>query len=58
MFTHFSYISGSNPYIAFTDNEAKRIIRKYSGKKAKKNGITIKQIKPGFYLIDDHSREE
>lgn len=57
MFTHFSYTSGSNPYIAFTENEAKRIIRKYSGRKAKENGIKIKQIKPGFYLIDDQSRE-
>lgn len=46
--THFSYASGSNPYIAFNEKEKNRIIRKY-----KRLGIKVELIKPKFYLIHD-----
>jgi hypothetical protein len=48
MYTHFEYKSGANPYIAMTDKETKRILKKYKGK--------ITEIKPGFYVIDDCTR--
>lgn len=44
-YTHFTYKSGANPYIAKTDKEAKRILNKYKGK--------VKETKKGFYEIDD-----
>lgn len=44
--THFSFKSGANPYIAKTEKEANRIIKKYG----KKN---VKEMKPGFYEVDD-----
>jgi hypothetical protein len=50
MYTHFEYKSGANPYIAMTDKETKRILKKYEGK--------ITEIKPGFYLIDDIIAEQ
>lgn len=45
MWTHFSYENGGNPYIAKTENEAKRIKNKYKDKCIK--------IKEGFYLIKE-----
>jgi hypothetical protein len=44
-YTHFTYKSGANPYIAKTDKEAQRILNKYKGK--------VKETKKGFYEIDD-----
>lgn len=46
----FSFKSGANPYIAKTEKEANRIIKKYG----KKN---IKKIKDGFFEIDDVKKE-
>lgn len=43
--THFTYKSGANPYIAKTDDEAKKVLNKYKGK--------VKQVKDGEYEIDD-----
>lgn len=45
MWTHFSYKSGANPYIAITDKEKRRILNKYKGK--------IKQISDDMYEIND-----
>ena len=47
---HFYFKSGANPYIAKTEKEANRIIRKYG----KKN---IEKIKDGFFEIDDVKKE-
>lgn len=44
-YTHFTYKSGANPYIAKTDKEVQRILNKYKGK--------VKETKKGFYEIDD-----
>lgn len=44
-YTHFTYKSGANPYIAKTNKEAQRILNKYKGK--------VKETKKGFYEIDD-----
>lgn len=46
MYYHFTYTSGSNPYIAKTDAEKNRIIAKH-----KSDHIT--ELDTGFYLIDD-----
>lgn len=48
---HFEFSDGSNPYIAFTEKEAKRVIRKY-----RKKGCSVDEIGCGrygttFYLI-------
>lgn len=48
--TQFRFKSGANPYIAKTEKEANRIIRKYG----KKN---IKKIKDGFFEVDDVKKE-
>lgn len=48
MWTHFNYMSGSNPYIAMNEKETKRILRKY-----KRLRIEVELIKPGFYLVHD-----
>ncbi len=45
---HFEYTSGCNPYIAFTEKEKKRILRKY-----RKQGIKVTMIDTDFYVIDD-----
>ena len=44
-YTHFIFKSGANPYIAKTEDEAGRILRKYKNK--------AKKIKDGQYEIDD-----
>ena len=44
-YAHFEYASGGNPYIATTEKEKNRILRKYKGR--------VTEIKPGFYQIDD-----
>lgn len=42
---HFEYKSGANPYIAKTEKEKQRILKKYKDK--------VKEVKPNFYKIDD-----
>lgn len=44
-YAHFEYTSGGNPYVATTEKEKNRILRKYKGR--------VTEIKPGFYQIDD-----
>ena len=46
--THFDYGSGANPYIAFDENEAQRVIRVHH-----RRGNYVRKIKDGFYYIDD-----
>ena len=48
MFYLFEYISGGNPYIAKTEKERDRIIRKHETA-----GDKVKEIRTGFYIIDD-----
>ena len=48
MYYHFSYTSGSNPYIAKTETERDRIIEKHETA-----GEIITELDTGFYLIDD-----
>ena len=43
--TLFEFESGSNPYIAKDEKEKNRILKKYGDK--------AKEVKPGFYEIDD-----
>ena len=55
---HFEYTSGSNPYIAKTEEEKDRIIRKY-----KRKGIAVdKLVHPSFdtdfYVIHDKEGAE
>lgn len=47
--THFSFESGANPYIAKTDKEAKRIIKKYGDK--------VKKVNDNKYIIDDKEED-
>ena len=52
MYYIFTFLSGGNPYIAKTENEKRRILRKYKGKTTKTaNGYIIndKQKKQLFY---------
>lgn len=42
---HFSFKSGSNPYIAKTEKEKEKILKKYKNK--------VKELKPNFYEIND-----
>ena len=48
MYYHFSYTSGGNPYIAKTEKERDRIIKKHT-----RAGDKVTEIKTGFYIIDD-----
>lgn len=45
--THFEFKSGSNPYIVKDEKEKNRILKKYGDK--------AKEVKPGFYEVDDAS---
>ena len=45
--THFEFKSGSNPYIAKDEKEKNRILKKYGDK--------AREVKPGFYEVDDAS---
>ena len=47
--THFEYDEG-NPYIAFTEKEKQRILRKY-----RRRGISVTELKPGFYRINNRA---
>lgn len=51
MFYHFSYTSGANPYIAKTEKERDRVIRKHENA-----GDLVTETEPGFYIIDDEER--
>lgn len=51
MYYHFEYSSGANPYIAKTEKERDRVINKHQ-----KAGETVKEIKPGFYVISDNRK--
>lgn len=48
--THFEFTSGSNPYIATTEKEKNRMLKKYKGK--------VQEVKPGFYKVDDKNLKE
>lgn len=48
MFYHFSYTSGANSYIAKTEKERDRIIKKHES-----NGEVVAEVQAGFYIIDD-----
>ena len=48
MWYHFQFTSGGNPYIAKTEEERDRVINKH-----KELGETVKELKPGFYIVDD-----
>ena len=48
MYYHFSYTSGGNPYIAKTEKERDRIIKKHT-----RAGHKVAEIKTGFYIIND-----
>ena len=48
MYYHFSYTSGGNPYIAKTETERDRIIKKHETA-----GDKLAEVSQGYYLIDD-----
>lgn len=53
MWAVFEYESGANPYIAFNEKEARRVIRKW-----KKKGASVKHIETDalftrWYLVCD-----
>lgn len=52
MYYHFSYTSGGNPYIAKTEKERDRIIKKHENA-----GEVVTEIQTGFYTIDDSPAE-
>lgn len=49
MYYHFSYTSGANPYIAKTEKERDRIIKKHETA-----GEIVTETQNGFYIIDDN----
>lgn len=52
MFYHFDYVSGGNAYIAKTETERDRIIKRHEEK-----GETVTLIREGFYIIDDYKKK-
>lgn len=48
MWYHFQFESGANPYIAKTENEARKVIRKFQRK-----GCKVHQIIERFYIVSD-----
>ena len=48
-YSHFEFTSGSNPYIAKDEKEKNHILKKYGNK--------VKEIKPGFYKVDDSEKD-
>lgn len=48
-YTHFKFTSGANPYIAKDEKEKNRMLKKYGNK--------AKEIKPGFYKVDDSEKD-
>ena len=49
MWYHFEFTSGANPYIAFTEEKAKEMIRKMKRKK-----YLVEEIVSGFYRVYDN----
>ena len=48
MWYHFQFESGANPYIAKTENEARKVIRRWQRK-----GWKVHQIVGRYYVVDD-----
>ena len=48
MWYHFEFTSGANPYIAFTEENAKKVIRRM-----KRKGYAVELIVDGFYRVYD-----
>ena len=53
MFYHFEYTSGGNPYIAKTEKERDRIIKKHT-----EAGDDVQEIRRGFYIISSTTRRK
>ena len=49
--THFEFTSGSNPYVAKTEKEKNRILKKYAR-------FNPYEESPGFWVIDDKSNSD
>lgn len=45
---HFSYLSGANPYISFSEHNTRVILAR-----CRKRGWTVTESGKGFYIIDD-----
>ena len=48
MWHHFEFTSGANPYIAFTDANAKENIKLWNSK-----GWRVEAVREGFYKVHD-----
>ena len=48
MWYHFQFGSKANPYIAKTEDESKKFIRKM-----KRKGYYVRKIREGFYYVED-----
>ena len=53
MFYHFEYTSGGNPYIAKTESERDRVVKKHT-----EAGDVVQEIRAGYYIIDDKSKNQ
>ena len=53
MWYHFEFISGANPYIAFTKENAEENIRLWKSK-----GYQVVKIKEGYYKVYDNEEKE
>ena len=53
MWVLFHYTSGANPYIAFSEKEAERVIKRWE-----RNGAKVEKVKDDFYVIDDKEIEQ
>lgn len=52
MWTHFNFESGCNPYIAKTEAETARVVRRFRG-----FGYDVQYLGNGFYFVDDVRRD-
>lgn len=52
MWNHFSFTSGSNPYITTTEEARKKAIRNF-----RRHGFDVEKIQEGFYLVHDTKTE-
>lgn len=52
MWNHFSFTSGSNPYITTTEEAYKKAIRNF-----RRHGFDVEKIQEGFYLVHDTKTE-
>lgn len=48
MWYHFTFVSGSNPYIAKTEQESKKKLRHW-----KRKGFRVEELEKRFYLVYD-----